>query len=302
VWTPGGQFARVFGREGSGPGELARGAKYIGFGPGGNLHIADNNRRWSIFSPAFDFIRNLPATATGTGLSNAGFFTSDGLFVGSGGNVARTGNSFAVFDFSQTQTDGSPRLVRAFGTSAARRARPVAPSIGTNFWAGPPESGEDGYVFELWRTDGTLLRTIRRDVPWFTKRTAVAPSAPRPHSEGPRDPTVPPPEFEIVHDDGTGILFVLVMMPNPSKWRDLNDVTDRTRRRAMQNEMIDIYFEAIDGNSGVILASWGPQHPEAALKVLPSGLFAGSRSGYRREENADGFGIMRIVELRLVGQ
>jgi hypothetical protein len=294
VWDAEGKFVRILGREGKGPGEFARSGKFIGFSRSGDVFIADNQRRWSVFSSGLEFLRTLPATATGTAMSNTGFITDDGLFVGSG--ASRTGNAFTVFDLSRPATEGSPMVVRSFGKATAGRARPVTPATGLNFWAGPAENSADGYVFELWQTDGTLLRTFRRDVPWFKTRSVATTRRP----DGAPDESVPPPEFEVVNDDGTGILLVEIMMPNAAKWRDLSQVTDRVQRRALQNEMIDIYLEAIDGNSGVVLASWGPQHPEAAIKVIPTGFFARSRTGYRREEDADGFGILRIVELRLV--
>lgn len=274
VWNANGQLLRVFGREGSGPGEFARSGKYIGFNRDGNIYISDNNRRWSIFSPALEFIKTVPTAVTG-----AGFLTNDGLFVA----TARTGKAFGVFDFAKPATDGSPGVVREFGTPIMRTSRVVTPSTGANFWAAPRDGPGAAYELELWRTDGTLLRTIRRNVPWFPAAGAE-----------------PSSEIEILNDDGTGILLVGLMIPNAEKFVDAGKETDASKRRANQDAAIDIYFEAIDGNAGVVLASWGPFHPSAAMKTLPIGFFPRSRTGYRLEENADGFEILRMVELKLV--
>jgi hypothetical protein len=70
VWDAEGKFVRILGREGKGPGEFARSGKFIGFSRSGDVFIADNQRRWSVFSSGLEFLRTLPATATGTAMSN----------------------------------------------------------------------------------------------------------------------------------------------------------------------------------------------------------------------------------------
>lgn len=280
VWSPTGQFVRSFGKNGGGPGEFVGGAAAIQFGRDGTLLIGDRTR-WSMFSPALEFQRTVGASATGGGRGTT-FLTTDGQLVSATAQVARAGNAFALFDLS-ANADGQPRLVRAFGTASPQALRQIAPSSAMNFWAAPFDGKGGGYTLELWRTDGTHLRTINRDVPWFVT-----------------DPggKVPPPEMEIVHDDGTGIAFVSLMAPNVAKWKAAGEQPDR----ATMNAMIDIYFEAIDGASGTVFASWGPFHPDEAMKSLPAGFFPRTRTGYRREQNADGFTVMRIVDLKLVSQ
>jgi hypothetical protein len=110
--------------------------------------------------------------------------------------------------------------------------------------------------------------------------------------------------LEILHYDGSGIVIVgwMVPEPNPTRWRTLAEIEDRARRRSLQDEMIDIYIEAIDTDAGIVLASMGPVHPSVAAPSVPTGFVPRSRLGYRRDEAPDGTQILRIIELRLTGR
>ena len=148
-----------------------------------------------------------------------------------------------------------------------------------------------GYVLQLWRTNGTLVRTIRRDVHWMPTGLAA--------TEGSQ---LPPPEIERVHEDGTGLIFVTVMVPQKS----LLTLTPAQRRNqdpdGPANKGIHIYLEVIDANAGVVLASTGPIHPSEARKLAPSGFFRGGRQGYRRLEDADGLPSMQMIEYQLIAR
>jgi hypothetical protein len=257
--------------------------KTFAFGSQGRVFVGDQppNRRWSVFSSTLAFERTISAGITGIGNNDDGFLTADGLYVSSAQSVAQTGSAFGVFDFAPN-SDGQPRVVRQFGKPVPQTPRIVTPSTGLNFWAAPREGPGAAYELELWRTDGTLLRTIRRDAPWFPRTDAGS-------------------EMEIMSDDGTGIVLIGLMIPNAAKMEAVAKA-DPSQRRALQDAAIDIYFEAIDGNAGVVLASWGPYPPSIALKSLPNGFIPRSRTGYRFESDADGFSMARIVELRLVAQ
>lgn len=287
VWNPDGSWRRNFGALGQGPGEFARGEKNILFDKGGRLFIGDNNRRWSIFTPAYDYVGTIPAGMMGTGASSSATLLDDGALLSSFGAA---GGAFRIYAVNDT-TAPIPPVVRAFGPASPAGARRISHSGGNTFWAAPPDGAGLGYVLQLWRTDGTLVRTLSRDVPWMPAGDAAKlGSAP------------PPPEMEVMHEDGTGLVFVLMMVPN----KTLLDLTPAERRNraagSPADKAIDIYVEVVDGNAGVVLASIGPIHPSEAMKVVPLGYLRGTRLGYRREEDADGFPIMRIVEGQLTAR
>jgi hypothetical protein len=286
VWNPDGSWRHNFGQVGQGPGEFARGGKAILFDKDGRLFVGDNNRRWSIFSPTYDFVTTIPAGSTGIGSFQSAVLLADGNLLTS---MNARDAAYHIFDLTQPNA-ATPPLVRAFGPALARASsRRLSYSGGNTFWAAPPDGAGLGYILELWRTDGTLVRTIRRDVPWMPKGEAAL-------SGG----ELPPPEMEIMHEDGTGLVFVAMMVPNKS----LLALSPAERRNQTPggpaDKAIDIYLEVIDANAGVVLASSGPIHPSEAVKQLPRGFLPGSRQGYRREEDSDGFPIMRIVEYQLV--
>ena len=41
------------------------------------------------------------------------------------------------------------------------------PGGGDAFWAAPLEDGSEAYILEEWGIDGTLRRTLRRQVSWL---------------------------------------------------------------------------------------------------------------------------------------
>jgi hypothetical protein len=285
VWNPDGSFRQSFGKLGQGPGEFARGPKTMLFDPTGRLYVSDNNVRWSLFTPTYEFVSTIPASSTGTGSSNSGALLADGTYLSVRGSRA----AFQIFELSSP----GPRLVRAFGPAVTSDAmsRRVSYSGGTTFWVSPPDGAGLGYVIEQWRTDGTHLRTIRREVPWMPKGEDAS-------AQG----KLPPPEMEILHEDGTGLIVVSMMIPN----KTLIGLSQADRRNrepgGPADKAVDIYFEVIDANAGVVLASIGPIHPSEAMKQLPSGFFRGSRIGYRSETDANGFRSMHIVEYQLLAR
>jgi hypothetical protein len=286
VWNPDGTFRRNFGAPGQGPGEFDRGPKTILFDRGGRLLVSDN-RRLSIFTPAYDFVSTIPSLRVPS--RNAAVILADGNFLTT---VGERGASFSIYNLNQS-TAGPPPLVRAFGPSVSNgfSARPLVYSGGTTFWAGPPNGPGFGYVLELWRTDGTRVRTIRRDVPWMPNASDVR--------EGGR---MPPPEMELIHEDGSGIIIVGMMVPNKT-FLTLSPADMRSEALdGPMNAAIDIYIEAIDANAGVMLASIGPIRPSEAIRVMPIGFFPATRQGYRREEDANGLPLMRMVEFQLVAR
>lgn len=302
VWNADGKFAQKLGREGRGPGEFARGALNFHVDTKGRLYVRDNNARWSIFSPSLELVR----TMTSAGMQSDPRRTAmldDGMFLSAGSYGASPSFFFHLYDF--TATDG-PALVKSFGAVPAdeqampstSRDRMISYAGGTTFWASPPATGR-GYELEMWGTDGTRRRTLRREAPWFPKgadRTAP-PAGERSGQAPPR----PPAQVVSFHEDGSGLIFVAVFMPN-SKWGAIAPGTPAKDRDAKMDEMADLYLDVIDANAGVLLASAGPMPRSRVIADHPVGLFARSRQGFRAFESADGLPGMRIVEYKLVAK
>ena len=286
VWNADGSFQRNFGSPGAGPGEFGVGGKVIFFDQNGRLIIGTNNRLL-IYSTAYDFVAAVPPLGNGI---YSGALLADGNFLSARG---ATDAAFRIVDLNQQSNAQVPRILRSFGPARSSGYVPgkISYSGGTTFWAGPENGIGLGYVLDLWRTNGTHVRTIRRDVPWMPRGIGATTTG-----------RLPPPEMEVMHEDGTGLVFVAMMVPN-STFLTLS-ASDRQNPdpNGPVNNAIDIYLEVIDANAGVVLASAGPIHPSEAIKQIPTGFFAGSRQGYRREEDSNGFGLMRIVEYQLIAR
>jgi hypothetical protein len=255
----------------------------------GRLLIGDSTRRLAVFSSSYEFVANIPAAEMGIGSFSSAALLGDGTFLTATGGGA---NAFRIFDLTRTDAARQP-IVRAFGSTVpgGSSSRRIAYSGGTTFWAAPPDGAGLGYVLDLWRTDGTRLRTIRRDVPWM-------PTGQQATSAG----QLPPPEMEVLHEDGTGLIYVQMMIVNKNF---LALTPEQRRNEALDGPVgkaIDIYMEVIDANAGVVLASTGPIPPSEAARIMPRGFLAGTRIGYQREEDQDGFPRNRFVEMELVGR
>ncbi|MEO7996216.1 MAG: hypothetical protein ABI852_02160 [Gemmatimonadaceae bacterium] len=290
VWNADGTFQQNFGQPGEAPGDLAAGPKFVQFDSSGRIYVGDNNRRWSVFNSALEFVASIPASETGIrGNGATGELLSDGSFLST---VHASTGSFTVFDFSSP--DGSaPPVLRAFGPpippgiSSARR---VSHSGGDTFWAGPLSNAGQGYVLEQWRTDGTLLKTIRRPVSWVPAGIAGTDSG----------GGAPHPDLQMLHEDGSGVLLVSWMIFRPDFARlTAEERGDFTPGKA-RDKSIDVYFEAIDANAGVVLASAGPVRPSSSFGHFPIGYFRGTREGYVRQENSKHVVSIRMTKTLLI--
>jgi hypothetical protein len=307
VWNSSGGFVEMIGMAGPGPGEFASGALQLHLDPRGFLYARDNNHRWSVFSASHQFVRSYSAVGMGYDARRS-VFVDDGTFLTADlGSAQRAEFFFRVFDFAKegelpatpNPRSGSggylPTLVRSFVPipDAERRipgaylSRLVSYSGGRTFWAGPPMNGGRGYELQQFSTDGVLRRTIRREVPWFPRGADIRP----PQQEGGPEQR-PPGSITVLHDDGTGVLFVSVAVPS-SRWRaGTRNADDR----------YDFYVEAIDGDAGVVLASSGPLRSSEVSQKYVHSFFPRSRQGYRRVEMADGLPAIRLVEARLIAK
>ncbi len=284
VWAKDGTFLFNLGREGKGPGEFAKGEKTIDVDHAGRLFVSDNNFRWSIFDPSHRFITSISSAMIGAGaLPHA--LLDDGTFLSSTGHTL---GAFRIFD-TRAAPDPSPPLLLAFGPKATdnKPTRSLAYARGTSFWAGSPTGVKFEYTLQQWSTDGRLLRTIRREVPWLRGDVTDSP-------ESGIQPGMN------IHDDGTGLLFVSIAVPRAA-YAELSPAERRQRDEGgPADRAVRSYLEVIDVNAEAVLASIGPLSPAQFGRRLPNSFFPRSRDGYQIREDQDGFRTMQILETRLV--
>lgn len=149
---------------------------------------------------------------------------------------------------------------------------------------------------EQWRTDGTKLRTLTREAPWFPKGAPIA--AGRPGIDVP-----PPPGVGGILVDSAGLLYVVIGVPN-QHWQPRGRGSSAATRdpNTPPPEPFDAYIDVIDPHAGVVLASAGPMSFGELRRLYSVEIFRGTSRGYRLGETADGLSAARIVEFRLVAR
>ncbi len=288
VWDSRGRYLSRFGGEGDGPGELrARGALDLLIDDRDNIHVRDGSFRWSVFSPEQRFLRRVGSRMMG-GLTWTTVILDDGSALASDG-LESPGHYFRV-------ADSTGALVRSFGPigdgSSGRGERPISHAGGDTFWAGPGQEDADAYVLEEWGIDGTLRRTLRRDVSWY-------------RWDGPSEHA---PRVTQLHVARGGLLYVVVWRPTDEyveeherarRGRRQIDIRELREEQERMDEMTELVLEVIDTRSGRLLAS--DTHRTSEMRdILPLGLFRGSLQGYRYKESEGGLPFVEVVTVKLV--
>jgi hypothetical protein len=294
VWSPTGQFVRTIGRRGEGPGEFARGRMTLHFDNVGRLYVRDNNFRWTLFTSKYELVGTASASGMGHDAAKSTFL-DDGTFLTAQGAGQAADFTLFVFDFgARGESNASSnrpalraRLARARADEEALpstgRDRLVAYAGGDSVWVGPTEGGSRGYEVELWRTDGALIRTLRRSVSWF---------------RAPGDNGSPGARVALFHADSSGLLFLGIVAPT-AQWRPPNAFKSVAEYRAVRRSMFDMRYEVIDLRDGRVLASSGPISMHRAVSEFPVGMFRGGMTGYVHREGASGLSEVVIVDIRL---
>jgi hypothetical protein len=309
VWAADGTYMRTMGRPGEGPGELStRGALGLYMDSRDRVHVRDGGISWSVFTPAFEFERKVPLARGGTTDQTAVLDDGTILMADAGSSGGQKVFRVMAIDTLDLPAANGPRVlsaatsIREFGevdaakvAAGARAERPIAYAGGASFWAAPGAWDGTGYTLEEWSTDGTLLRTIRRDVPWFP----VGAKPPERVREGqPRSNTPPPPAFGQIHLDAEGLLITFIGVAN-DRWRP--EQGSFAEREAAQEEMYDAVVEVIDTRAGALLASERMLAADA-LSRIAHWFFSGQASGYRVEETPLGLPVVKILDYRLVAR
>jgi hypothetical protein len=269
------------------------------------VYVRDNNVRWSLFDHDGRFQRTTSALGMGY-LPEFNLLLGGGAYLTGEPVTSDREYYFHVFDFwSAVSTDdrtirrlnpAGPPVVRAFGqVPAAERAmpasalvRPVTAVDSATFWSGPPRGAGRGYELQLWRVDGTLLRTLRRTPQWFPPRSDVAPG-------GSAATAKPPTQILRVHYLGGELLYVATRVTN-TKWRAIDNAAER---RAARDGFVDVYVDIIDVAAAVVLATAGPLTVAEYGSHHPRTFFSLSSAGATIVEGPDGLPVVRISDLRL---
>lgn len=284
VWSAYGKFLNNFGRVGKGPGEFSAGNKNMILDQHGQLVVGDNNGRWSVFDVNDKFVRTFPAGSMGTGISGCCVFLDDGTFLTGWINSQE---AFRLYDVGQSSS-ALPTLIRAFGPkqTIAYSSRRIAYAGGKTFWAAPAGGTTDRYVLDEWNTDGTLIRTIRRDVPWVPKEADKTENAAQ------------EPDVYKLNLDASGLLYVHICIKTPA-FAKLT-VAEKRDGGAPLDKGFNCYFEVIDTKSNTVLASKGPLKTSVVKTETPFGYFSRSSVGFQYLEDETGLQFARIVEVELV--
>jgi hypothetical protein len=225
----------LFGSKGRGPGEFLE-IQGMAFGPGDSLHIGDRgNGRTSVFAPdSFAFARAAPVNSVDAGFDA----TTGGRFLGIG-MTNRRGEGVRWYTLRHEAWNG---VITPIGSSlpAERIGAHTAASKSRRFWIADRMS----YTITLWAGD-TLIRTLRRDVPWFPRDTV------------PRATLGGRAFIARMSVDETGHLWVLIRRPNPA-WKDIQMDPRRPMIPGRMPPLTDVFegvLEVLDAETGALIAS-----------------------------------------------
>jgi hypothetical protein len=289
VYGPDGRFIRTLGRKGRGPGEITGSFINLFAAPDGGVMVYDGARAWTSFDSSFTYRSRVDGNEIGGDWRYTAIMPDEGIVSGSW--PGRTGENF----FRLLSPDG--KVVRNFGPIdpalmdspdfLSLMKRTVAAAGADSFWSAAGGGDPRGYIVELWRTDGTLVRSFHRSAPWFTAPQGLQSGA-----------TPPPPTILRLSADTSGLIYVMTSVAN-SDWRPLEPGPNQDDQ---EEAYYEVHYDVIDGRSGSLLAS-SQFSQRAASTAGALGFFPETRLAYRLVESAGtGLPKVEILEMRLVNQ
>jgi hypothetical protein len=314
VWNADGSLLRTIGRVGQGPGEFQPGLLGVHVRSNGELWVFDSfASRWTGFDSSYRVLAT--AAYVGGGVVPSVALLDDGSFL----DAAQPPDSLNSVTVTLLRAPGGAGSMavpsRAFAPLTAaerriypalRRARRVAYAGGDLVWLGPPGASGRGYELELWSTSGSRLRTIRREAPWFP------PGSDRGDPGAPSTPV--PTAITKVIALPDGVLLVFLTVPN-EHWSAALEAYQQAHSVRTEPQPLpkpgdpsplaagrDRYVEAIDTESGTVLATLGPFSSEEVETRLPFWWFQGTNTGYRRVESPNGNDTIRLMEVVLTAR
>ena len=183
--------------------------------------------------------------------------------------------------------DPSGEIVRSFGSETGEyepelrefyELRAVGPAGDDAVWSAPINE----YLIERWTIDGRLTHVLRREVDWFEPWSVLDSDIDRP----------PDPHVAAVSQQGD-ILWVLAVIPDP-EWRSVRQPSGRFFIVLDRHKHVDTVIEAIDLNSGRVIAS-------TRMDLQLRG-FVGDGLVYSQGSDANGDEAVQVWRFRIDGR
>lgn len=283
-WTGDGRFIRAVGRSGEGPGEFSpRGGLKLFLGPRDSLFVLDGAQGWTVFDPQLTYVRTFVGRFNGR--NNGTLHIVEGRGILTTGDVvgappARDGSfHWMGFDGSPGGSFGPPRDVSGSGVERLERVSDVDDGL----WVAPPNGARRGLSVERWTFDGRRERILERRVPWLP---------PDGYEEVPGEPRLP--EYDYVHVDGEGLLWIVMAVRDP-RWRRVSP----EERQGVEQELYDGRLEVIDPEAGRVVASYRYDGPAEGPPPFSEFLGDGRRL-FRIAQDSLGLRAIEIYDIHLV--
>jgi len=271
IWSADGKQVTIFGRRGSGPGEV-RNVTSVYVDDDDSLFVADSPLEIEVYDSRGEWVRGL----SGIGIQHyesAVVLDSGDLLLSLPHHVAN--GSFAVVDRLTGKSKAEIGIAPMHSENVRQEERALAYNGGGVFWAATTA----GYRLELWGLDGTKRSTIVRDVSWFPEPTQaqVAGDDVRPYVA----------TFAL---DEKSILWVAILVHvKEASLPSAGSPIDPKRA-------YDLHVEAFDTKSGKLLYSELFDDPYA---FMPPPLFRNGK-GMRIRPDDDGILHVNVVQYKLV--
>jgi hypothetical protein len=271
-----GDFVRVIGRPGDGPGEFRRAASIV-FGREDSLYVFDNGQgRLTVYDPELQLARTTPVVPTPSPRIIA---LDDGRFV-----TALTVRTPERVGYPLHLVDPDGAIMKSFGSLTREYGPGIQQSMGRALavGAGGVIWAAHGFRYEIaaWDTTNAVRTRIDREPDWFPPRVdRTGPSVGAPEPE---------PVLQAIHEADDGTLYVSVLVGDED-WQDaLREVRPGSYRLESQFDYYDSMIEVID-RSGRPLARTRVEG--LVMNILRDGRFV---IGMLDE---DGFPYMSIREI-----
>jgi 6-bladed beta-propeller len=285
IYDSSGEFLRLVGARGRGPGEYQL-AEVVLVTSGDSLYVFDGLALGlTVLTPEYRYARSL----------HLGVRAEQALRLGDGQVVIQsriaTPERFGL-PVHTLAPDG--RVLRSFGSTELTippgallaQYRLIAAASANTVWA----ARLDRYEVQEWSDAGELRRTLLRDPTWFTRADGEEP--------GPPDEVRPPSALRGLSPAPDGRLWVLATVAR-ADWRPDPGLAGRDPRRgrpapapASLGRYLDTVVELLDPARGQLVAA--QRIPGVSLGVAGPGLV------YARRERPDGGETIEISRLQLV--
>jgi hypothetical protein len=267
VFDTDGTILRRVGREGQGPGEF-RGISPLLVGEDDRLHAFDySQRRVSTFTPDYELAGTAPIVISrfNRAIAMGGMIVANGMV------------RFRVEEQAPLHlVDSEGTIVRSFGSETGEyrtslpetwEMRALAPAGNDGVWAAPVNQ----YLIERWSLEGRLTHVVRREVEWFEPWWVID------FGLG-----IPPDTLVQAISQQGDVLWVMVSIADP-EWRTVQVPSGRFFTVTDRHEYVDTIIEAIDLNSGRVIAS---TRIDRALKgFVGEGMVYGQGRGDEGDES-----------------